>query len=496
MASRAKITGLTTVVILLAAAAASAQDARSPAACNPLDKPETGIQGDVPMADQQSGRSAEGYNCGLALLSEVSLSGTGVQGAGHCAYVRVNGGMTRGTVPDPSVEIHVIDLSDPTAPRDVRTLQPMSSSETMRTFVDGERAILVNGRAVYDIRDCENPVQKGDIAWPGVGVWPAGGYHDVRISHDGKTVYAGIYAIEADISNLDDPNTWTIRNHSCAIAGQESGNPDQIQTCQDDAYELGSGGQQYSHGPDENGDGTRIYLGNQGAPPSSESVLRILDRTVSPARVVSATGPDNPGHSIDWFQKADGREFLLHANELDTGDTCQPHPRSANLGWAYQAYLTNITNELAPTRASMVEIAINEPEHCAERQASGHAPWIAYHSIDTPYDPHFAMISFGTAGIRVFNIIDPYAPTEVAYYNKGSVAHDGVSWYDAARGLILIPSDGLKVLEIEPQVFDTLGMPRPTDPAYPRFLPEPGFALSLVSGLVLLAAVRRRSSTA
>src|SRR5262249_53966100 len=162
---------------------------------------------------------------GLAPLSEVSLSGTGVQGAGHCAYVRVNGGMTRGATPDPTGEIHVIDLSDPKTPVDIPTLQPMSSSETMRTVGNGERPILLNGRAVYDVRDCENPVLKGDIAWPGVGVWPAGGYHDVRISHDGKTVYAGIYAIEADISNLDDPNTWAIRNHSCAIAAQESGNP-------------------------------------------------------------------------------------------------------------------------------------------------------------------------------------------------------------------------------------------------------------------------------
>jgi len=112
-------------------------------------------------------------------------------------------------------------------------------------------------------------------------------------------------------------------------------------------------------------------------------------------------------------------------------------------------------------------------------------------SIDDAYDPHFAMISFGAAGIRVFDIRDPYVPSEVAYYNLGSLAHDGVSWYDAARGLMLIPSSGLKVLEIEPQVFDALGMPHPSDPAYPRFLPEPGFALSLGSGLALLATLRR-----
>src|SRR5262245_52335886 len=141
MAALTKVIG-PTVGILLAAGAISAQDARSPAVCNPLDKPETGIQGDVPMTDQQSGRSADGYNCGLSLLSEVDASGTRVQGAGHCAYVRSGGAMTRGPDSDPNVQIEVVDLSDPTAPRVVRTLQPMSSAETMRTFVNSERSLL------------------------------------------------------------------------------------------------------------------------------------------------------------------------------------------------------------------------------------------------------------------------------------------------------------------------------------------------------------------
>ncbi|HVW34490.1 MAG TPA: hypothetical protein VHL53_18295, partial [Acidimicrobiia bacterium] len=34
-----------------------------PGACTPGDRPETGIQGEVPVADRQSGRSREGYNC-------------------------------------------------------------------------------------------------------------------------------------------------------------------------------------------------------------------------------------------------------------------------------------------------------------------------------------------------------------------------------------------------------------------------------------------------
>lgn len=67
--------------------------------CGSDDLPERGIQGDVPKADQDSRRAEQGYNCGLALVSHLSL---GVDGrpnenanmawAGHCAYVSGSAG--------------------------------------------------------------------------------------------------------------------------------------------------------------------------------------------------------------------------------------------------------------------------------------------------------------------------------------------------------------------------------------------------------------------
>src|SRR4051794_21649380 len=53
------------VALSLATLAAPAAHAKSPAQCGPNDKPETGLQGQVPMADRVSGRSVEGYNCNL-----------------------------------------------------------------------------------------------------------------------------------------------------------------------------------------------------------------------------------------------------------------------------------------------------------------------------------------------------------------------------------------------------------------------------------------------
>lgn len=47
-------------------------DGSSPARCGSLDTPETGLQGDVPLVDQQSTRAEQGYNCGLAVVGEAA----------------------------------------------------------------------------------------------------------------------------------------------------------------------------------------------------------------------------------------------------------------------------------------------------------------------------------------------------------------------------------------------------------------------------------------
>jgi hypothetical protein len=107
----------------------------------------------------------------------------------------------------------------------------------------------------------------------------------------------------------------------------------------------------------------------------------------------------------------------------------------------------------------MLQLAINEPEFCEVRKASGNDPWIAYHLIDNPLNAKFAMVNFGSAGLRIFDIRQPTSPREVAYFNHGMPVHGGVGYYDAARGLIYAAGgSGFWVLQIEPQVRARLGL--------------------------------------
>lgn len=467
-------------------------DRVSSAKGGPGDIREPGIQGDVPVGQTAS------YNCGIKMIGQLPVVGV-VQGAGKCAYVRTGSNMED----NKSGEVHVIDVSNPAKPIEVGKIPVKMASETMRAIVTNERAVLVSGSSVYDISDCLHPVLLGEIKWPPLTIGngpPSGGGggpgllpHDLRLNHSGTKVYASLGLWEADITNLHDPSSWKVIDYRCDLApqvkgpwqethrqGQQAG----INLCADMANSRGADGRvgvsrmQYaltwptlSHSLDVNGNGTRVYLGDQkiegtrnlGEPPK----IRIIDVTKRPVQIVGQT--DGPGHGLDWF-RAGGREYVLHSNEIGSsmgaeaqapgipGDTCRAYPRPSAVGWGFEAFVSDVTGDQAKN-VSMLQIAINNPEYCEARKASGRDPTIAYHLIDNPSDAHFAALNFGSAGLRIYDIRDPQKPSEVAYYNHGPLVHGGVGYYDSERGLIYAAGGtGFWVLKLGPQVRARLGL--------------------------------------
>src|SRR4051794_30063993 len=68
-------------------AAAPVAHGKSPAQCGPNDRPETGLQGQVPIPDRATGRSVEGYTCNLTEVGFLpSSSFANFDTYENCAY--------------------------------------------------------------------------------------------------------------------------------------------------------------------------------------------------------------------------------------------------------------------------------------------------------------------------------------------------------------------------------------------------------------------------
>src|SRR5439155_3763888 len=149
---------------------------------------------------------------------------------------------------------------------------------------------------------------------------------------------------------------------------------------------------------------------------------------------------------------------------------CVPEHANPYLGTA-QAWLTDIGDERAPKTVSQLTLAINGPANCAAQAQSGVNSTVHYEGVDNPDHTRFVMLPMKNAGLRVFDVSDPTAPTEVAYFNAGQYrSSDGTTvldrarmhtYYDASTGHIWLTTEtgGFWVLELEPQVRHELRLP-------------------------------------
>src|SRR5881392_1516445 len=73
--------------VLTALLACAGAQAKSPAQCGPTDRPETGLQGQIPIPDRVSGRSVQGYTCNLTEVGFMpSSSFANFDTYKNCAY--------------------------------------------------------------------------------------------------------------------------------------------------------------------------------------------------------------------------------------------------------------------------------------------------------------------------------------------------------------------------------------------------------------------------
>ncbi|MBU6509418.1 MAG: hypothetical protein KGQ73_04445, partial [Gammaproteobacteria bacterium] len=115
--------------------------------CQPGDRTETGVDGQLTEAARSSGASTKAYNCNLAVVGEYQGQGAGHQlmWYGHCAYVTTEGfeAGQKGVPPLLHPGIQVLDVSNPGEPRYVTNLDdPATLYDWEDGSVNPRRALL------------------------------------------------------------------------------------------------------------------------------------------------------------------------------------------------------------------------------------------------------------------------------------------------------------------------------------------------------------------
>jgi hypothetical protein len=390
------------------------------AQCGPGSNPETALQGQVPRADRESGRSSQGYSCNLDLVGRYGPS-DGFEGAewqmdwyGHCAYydTRYFGTQQRrGTV--------VVDVSDPARPRYSTNLTTGALIDPWESLkVNQPRGLLagvfvadVQGAGffdVYDVKtDCAHPKLLASVPVNGLG-------HEGGWAPDGRTYYATGIASMVTAIDVADP-----------LAPQPLA-----------AYFVPSA----IHGLGVSEDGRRLYLAHvnpefatalvDGRPNATagnglgiHDVSEVQDRKQNPRIRPLGTALWTDGqagqHAIPF--RSGGKPYVVFVDELSQGG----------------ARIIDIADERRPRVLTKLKTEIQMPQNLdTANQDTRRAPTenhglipggfgydAHYCSIDRPTDPTIVACSEFQSGLRVFDIRDVRRPREIAYLNPGGDGH-------------------------------------------------------------------------
>jgi hypothetical protein len=396
------------------------------ASCSPGDRVEPGLQGQTSITDRQSGASETAYNCNLELVGQYQGEGAQWQVTwfNDCAYY--------GTYDDPQKTnpgVVVLDVSNPASPQ-------LTTYLTSRAMIDPWESLKVNEPrkllgatkgpgfgpsqptdrqfAFYDISaDCKNPTLLADVDVPGhtghAGDW----------APDGMTYYGtGAGGTGFTAMDVSDPR-----------------NPKLIGHWAENVHET--------HDISISDDGKRAYLTHWGnfAPfglPGPNGLV-ILDTTAVQNRVPNLTPPRVVGQyywedggvaqqTIPVTYK--GKPYIIFTDEtgwgpLPTAGASREEACRRGISPHGFARIIDISDETYPKLASKLMLEVHDPANC-NQTLSDFDPETSdldfygysahYCTPDTRVDPKVLSCGYWGAGLRVFDIRDPYKPKEIAYY--------------------------------------------------------------------------------
>jgi hypothetical protein len=392
--------------------------------CGPGSRPETALQGEVTIADRESGRSSEGYTCNLEQVGNYPGEGAGLPLAwyGGCAYY----GTHLSAPPSPEAGFPgtpekrgtiVLDVSDPASPRfstNLTTPAMLDPGESLRAHEGRGLLAAVNGLfghgpAFFDVynmaSDCAHPRLLASVPVNVLG-------HEGNWSPDGRTYYATGW-------------WWTPPGILMAIDVSDPAAPEPI-------------GLFFAattiHGLGVSQDGKRLYLAHENDDHAvtwwaqRPSVTTSNGLGIYDVSEIAERKPNPQMRLVGEVNWTDGSQGMYAIPITSRGKPYVVFVDEGNYGGPR---IIDISDETQPRIVSKLklEIQMAENRELAHREAftydnenGGLIPFgynSHYCNADRLEDPTILACSNWESGVRVFDIRDVHRPREIAYFNPG-----------------------------------------------------------------------------
>ena len=379
------------------------------ALCATGDRVETGLQGQTTLAERTSGASKTAYNCNLQLVSQVQEQGAQWQLTwfNDCAYFGTYDNATKAKKGVP-----VVDASNPASPKVTTYLEARAMIDPWESLKVNEPRKLLGATkgpgfgasqptdrqfAFYDISsDCTHPKLLSDVDVAGhTG-------HAGDFAPDGMTYYGtgagGTGFTAMDISDATAPKLlW-----------------------------HGAGDINETHDISISTDGNRAYLTHWGnfvpfglPGPNGLVILDTSDiqkRISTPQpKLVSSFYWDDGGVAqqtipVTW----NGKPHIIFTDE--TGTSKLPSPAAGRVDSCARganvfgfARIIDISDEKNPRLVAKLMLEVNDASLCQQYVPD-------YPAATADLDNY----GYWGAGLRVFDVRNPYLPKEIAYYKPAA----------------------------------------------------------------------------